>query len=130
MQPSLAFGEAFRIGITKMFVFDGRARRSEYWWYYLAIVLFELSVAILLALIVSIMGYDKLPESMKTVLEIIFWIPLIGISVRRLHDIGRSGLWLLLALTGIGSIVLLVFFCMDSKEEANEYGPSPKYGLD
>ena len=130
MQPKLTFGEAIKIGLSKFFVFSGRARRSEYWWYYLFIVLIELAIAIFMAIIAVSMGYDDIPDSMTTVLQLVFWIPLLGISVRRLHDIGKSGLWLLLAITGIGSIVLFIFFCMDSKEEENEYGPSPKYGME
>ena len=49
------------------------------------------------------------------------------LAVRRLHDTGKTGWWLLLILTGIGAIVLLIFFCLDSDQQTNEYGPSPKY---
>jgi len=55
------------------------------------------------------------------------FIPTLAVSVRRLHDIGKSGWWLLLLLIPlIGPIVLLVFFVLDSQAEVNAYGPNPK----
>ena len=54
---------------------------------------------------------------------IIFTLPL---SVRRLHDTGKTGWWLLIGLTGIGTIILIIFFCTDSDQHNNEYGASPK----
>ena len=63
------------------------------------------------------------------IIEIILAIPLISASVRRLHDTGKSGLFLLLTLVPFGNLVLLLFFLEDSQQNANEYGPSPKYLL-
>lgn len=54
-------------------------------------------------------------------------IPSLAVGVRRLHDTGRNGWWLLIGLIPlIGAIVLLVFFFQDSQPGNNEYGPSPK----
>jgi uncharacterized membrane protein YhaH (DUF805 family) len=56
-------------------------------------------------------------------------IPALAVAVRRLHDTGRSGWWLLIGLIPlVGPIVLLVFYLLDSDREPNAYGPSPKYG--
>jgi len=55
-------------------------------------------------------------------------IPGIAVGVRRLHDVGRSGWWMLIALTGIGAFVLLYWFVKDSEPGNNEYGPNPKTG--
>lgn len=129
MQPRLTFSEGVRLGLQNIFSFSGRARRSEYWWFYLFVALIELAIAVIIAIMVIGGGAEELPDSLATILGIIFWIPLLGVSVRRLHDTGKSGWWMLLAITSLTSIVLLIFFCMDSQEEANEYGPSPKYGM-
>jgi uncharacterized membrane protein YhaH (DUF805 family) len=54
-------------------------------------------------------------------------LPCLGVCVRRLHDIGKTGWWLLICLVPIvGPIVFLVFMCLDSKPGTNEYGPNPK----
>jgi hypothetical protein len=55
-------------------------------------------------------------------------LPALAVSVRRLHDTGRSGAWILLGLIPFGGIVTLVFTCMDSQPHPNQYGPSPKPG--
>ena len=56
-----------------------------------------------------------------------FLLPSIAVAIRRLHDTGRTGWWLLLALIPlIGAIVLIVFYCLDSQPGENEYGPNPK----
>ena len=61
------------------------------------------------------------------IVEIILAIPLISASVRRLHDTGKSGAYLLLNFIPFGSLILLFFFIEDSQQAINEYGPSPKY---
>jgi uncharacterized membrane protein YhaH (DUF805 family) len=54
-------------------------------------------------------------------------LPGLGVSIRRLHDTGRSGWWLLIGLVPfVGGITLLVFTCLDSAPGANAYGPNPK----
>jgi uncharacterized membrane protein YhaH (DUF805 family) len=100
-------------------VFQGRTRRQEYWMFYL------INALILLVLYVA--------ESMieTPVVRLLYCLALLlpswGVTVRRLHDTGRSGWWLLIALIPIiGSIVLLVFTCQDSQPNNNQYGPNPK----
>lgn len=57
-------------------------------------------------------------------------IPSLAVTVRRLHDIGRSGWWLLIAFIPlIGALILLIFTVLDSKPGSNQYGPDPK-GMD
>lgn len=105
--------------------FSGRARRSEYWLANLAFFLAQMAWAILL----TITGWEVF-----RFLIALFWIicllPLLAVSVRRLHDIGRSGWWLLIkAIPLAGDIVILVFSCLDSVPFTNQYGPSPKASL-
>jgi uncharacterized membrane protein YhaH (DUF805 family) len=55
-------------------------------------------------------------------------LPSVAVGVRRLHDTGRSGWWLLIGLIPlVGAVVLIVFFCTDSERGPNRWGPSPKY---
>ena len=125
MKPTMSFSEAVRLGFSRMFSFQGRSRRSEFWWFYLLIVIIEIMIATLVVL--NFRDNRESLDSAKLFLQFVFWIPILGVSVRRLHDSGKSGLWLLLALTGIGSIVLLMMFCLDSERGENKYGLSPKY---
>ena len=61
--------------------------------------------------------------------EVILFIPMVSVSVRRLHDIGKSGTFLILYLIPLGNIILLILFVQDSQQTDNQYGPSPKYTL-
>ena len=119
----MSFPDAVRSVLSKYATFSGRARRSEYWWY----VLFYAILAILASIIDSAMGTDPGRTGIVgTILGLALLLPSIAVSVRRLHDTGRSGWWLLLALVPIvGAIVLIVWYCQDSHGD-NQYGPSPK----
>lgn len=112
--------------LKKYAVFSGRARRKEYWFF----VLFNIIISIVLAVIDGVTGSFS-PEAGVGLLGGIYTlavlIPSIAVSVRRLHDTGRSGWWLLIALVPlIGAIVLLVFMVQDSKPGQNQYGANPK----
>lgn len=145
-RPQIEFGESIKICFNKFADFTGRARRSEYWWFYL---------------------FAQLVSSFTCGIGgLVCFIPMMAVTVRRLHDTGRSGWWYFLPLivmlvgmcffiplviagdinkndmlTGTGaviyfvsmlavlaiSIMLLVFCCQDSHRYENKYGPSPKY---
>lgn len=100
--------------------FSGRARRKEYWMF----VLFNLIVSAGLVILEFILD-------IKSVLTVIYslaiLLPSLAVTFRRLHDTGRSGWWILIGLIPfIGGIVLLVFDCLDSESNDNQYGPNPK----
>lgn len=106
--------------------FSGRARRKEYWMF----VLMNFIAGIILALVDAALGI-AIGEGAVGVLSVIYAlaliIPSIAVAVRRLHDSGRSGWWLLISLVPLlGAIALIVFYCMDSEEGDNQYGPNPK----
>lgn len=105
----MTFTEAIKSVWDKYWVLDGRARRSEYWFFVLlAVVLSWIPIVNLIAWIVLL-------------------IPSITVAVRRLHDTGRTGWWLLLIfLPVIGHIILIIFYLIDSDPGDNEYGPNPK----
>ena len=101
--------------------FEGRARRSEFWFFELANVIVWL-VLLILANIAGILG----------LLAIVYWlgilIPSIAVGIRRLHDTDKSGWWILIGLVPfVGGIILLVFMCIDGTRGTNQWGPSPKY---
>lgn len=118
--PSMGLPDAVRAVLTQYAGFSGRARRSEYWWFALASFLASVVASIIDAAIgVSILEW---------ILTLALLVPSLAVAVRRLHDTGRSGWWLLMGLIPlVGAIVLLVFFCQDSRPGTNQYGPSPKY---
>ena len=112
--------------LKKYAVFSGRARRKEYWMF----VLFNIIFSFALGLMDTIIGtYD--PQLMYGVLSGLYslavLIPSIAVSVRRLHDTGRTGWWVFIALIPlIGPIWLLILMLLDSKPGENKYGPNPK----
>jgi len=108
----------YTLVLTKYAVFDGRARRTEYWMF----TLFNVLIMIALFLVDKVIGHRIL----YSLYSLAVLLPSIGVSIRRLHDTGRSGWWLLLAFVPIANIVLLVFMCMDSQPGGNEYGANPK----
>ena len=110
--------------------FSGRARRSEYW----GTVLFNglVNLAFRILLIVGIMLEAKEVTFLLLiclgVYSLAWLLPGIAVSVRRLHDIGKSGwnlLWILLPI--VGAIMLIYWCCQDSQPEENKWGANPKF---
>jgi uncharacterized membrane protein YhaH (DUF805 family) len=102
--------------------FHGRARRREYWMY----ILVNLVVT---AVLYAIDNADNL-SSVSLIYSLATIIPTFAVGSRRLHDTGRSGWWQLLYLIPIvGSIVVIVMMCLDSKPGDNKYGPNPKHRM-
>ena len=112
---------------TKYFQPDGRARRKEFWMFQLFIFISVLALSIVAGILSAIS--DTLGMLLFAVIGIGYLgliLPAITLNIRRLHDIGKSGWWLLISLIPFGSIVLLVFACLDSQPGENQYGPNPK----
>ncbi len=107
-------------------VFRGRARRKEYWFFLLFQVLF-LIIAALLDTVLGINFQGKRFGPLYIVVAIVQILPGLAVSVRRLHDVGKSGWFLLLNLIPIiGGFWLLILVCRDSMPGENQYGPNPK----
>jgi uncharacterized membrane protein YhaH (DUF805 family) len=120
-KASVNLGQAVQSVLSQYVGFSGRARRSEYWWFFL----FNLIIAIAVAIVDAAIGSTIL----GILVTLALLLPGIAVTIRRLHDTGRSGWWILIALVPlIGAIVLIVFACQDSQAGVNQYGPSPKYG--
>lgn len=102
--------------------FDGRATRSEYWYFILFSIIAYIVAGILDGFLFNLTG--GLPI-FTLIIGLGLLIPSIAVGIRRLHDIGKSGWWYLLAIVPFISLVLIAFFVMDSKED-NIYGVNPK----
>ena len=118
----MSFQEAVESVFRQYANFDGRARRSEYWFF----VLFVLLTSTVLSFLGGMIGGPSFSRILTGLYTLVIFVPSVALIWRRLHDTGRSGLWFLLTFIPIGQIVLLVFFCLDSQPGANEYGPNPK----
>ena len=119
---------AVKTVLGKYAVFSGRASRSEYWWWLLAmIILFTVLGLIDGALVAPMLGFEAFqPDAGQPVSFLVslgLLLPNLAVSVRRLHDTDRSGWWLLLGLIPvIGTIVLLIFYVQPGTDSSNQYG--------
>ncbi|AXG81017.1 DUF805 domain-containing protein [Streptomyces paludis] len=100
-------------------VFNGRARRQEYWMFFL--------INIIVAIVVGIIGNVLDLTILSTIYALAVFIPNLAVGARRLHDTGKSGWMLLLGLIPlVGFIILIVFFATEGEKGPNAYGPDPK----
>jgi uncharacterized membrane protein YhaH (DUF805 family) len=101
--------------------FSGRARRSEFWWFYLANFLASIVAAIIDSAVVG-------GPLFQWIVTLALLVPGLAVGARRLHDTGRSGWWQLIAFVPlVGIIVLIVFWAQDGHPGSNQHGASPKY---
>jgi uncharacterized membrane protein YhaH (DUF805 family) len=119
------FTDAVMAVLKKYAIFDGRSIRSEYWYW----VLFSLLASIVLSIIDSII-FGTSANSNSGPLEIIFSlatiIPGIAVTVRRLHDVNKSGWWILIVFTIVGIIPMIYWYCQPGTSGKNTYGdPAP-----
>ena len=110
--------------LKKYAVFTGRARRAEYWYF----VLFNLIISLILAIIDNIIwGSQNGMMVLSGLYGLAVLIPSLAVAVRRLHDTGKSGWWILIALIPvIGASWLIILFIYDSNYGDNRFGPNPK----
>lgn len=127
----MGFGEAVKSFWSKYATFKGRSRRSEYWFIQLFLVLTNLAVA---AIDLALMNGDVerfIANGGGGIVGLV-WIlvtivPALAVLVRRLHDTGKSGWWVLIGLVPfVGTVVLFVFSVLNSDEGENRFGVSPK----
>jgi len=109
-------GESIQTCFNKYAEFTGRARRSEYWWF--ALFGFAISLVLSRALILGMIA------------SLALFAPQLAVGVRRLHDTGRSGWYLLIGLIPfVGWIILIVWLATEGEPATNMYGESPKAGM-
>lgn len=133
--------ESIKTCFSKYATFSGRATRSEFWWFYLFLVI----VSFVLSIVDNALGW-QIGTSTLTVNDTLYdvpgvgvlsslfslatFLPLLAVGARRLHDAGHSGLWLiwgalLTPLCLVGLIILIVFACQNSQPGDTKYGPHP-----
>ena len=122
----MGFVQAITSGFSNYVAFSGRAIRSEYWYW----VLFTIIGTIIAAILdVVIFGADYAAAHGVSPIDGIFslatFLPSLAVSIRRLHDIDRTGWWVLLALTVIGAFVLIYWACQKGTDGPNRFGPDP-----
>jgi uncharacterized membrane protein YhaH (DUF805 family) len=119
------FTDAITAVFKKYTVFSGRSLRSEFWYW----ALFTLIISIILSILDSIV-FDTKADSGTGPFSLIFSlatiIPTIAVTVRRLHDINKSGWWILISFTIIGIIPLIYWYCQPGTAGKNDFGgPAP-----
>lgn len=115
------FGQAISSVLGNYVTFSGRAPRSEFWYW----ALFNFVVSIVATVLDMVIGLGFL----GLIVSLGLLLPNISVGIRRLHDIDRTGWWVLIAFTGVGAILLLVWACMKGTDGANGYGPDPIGGF-
>lgn len=105
--------------------FRTRARRSEYWYF----ALFNALFILVLSLLDTVLGFgnDDTLGIFAALYSLVVVIPSLAVCVRRLHDIGKSGWWIFVAIVPfVGALILFLFAIRDSQPGVNQYGPNPK----
>ena len=115
----MTFQKSIETCFKKYFVFDGRAKRSEFWWF--ALFCFLLGI-VTTFLDVVVLGYTwEQSGAINTIAQLAFFIPGLAVGARRLHDTNRSGWWQLLILTIVGIILLIIWFASEEKNKKNKF---------
>ena len=116
-----SFPQAVERGFAKAFDFRSRAARSEYWFWVLFVFLVNFAAGFL---DMALWGMEQGP--LRLVVTLALLVPGLAYAVRRFHDLGRTGWWILLNLLPIlGQLVVIIWFIFPGDEEENAYGPNP-----
>jgi uncharacterized membrane protein YhaH (DUF805 family) len=118
-QPPLSLNEAFKTCFRKYYVFSGRARGSEYWYF----IIFGLLLSIGATIIdINLLGYTiEADGPLSRITSLLLFIPTISAATRRLHDSGKSGWWQLLYITIIGGFLVLYWLIRNGDANKNRY---------
>jgi len=106
------FGQAISSCLSNYATFSGRASRSEFWWFFLFQVLASLAASML-------------SEKLSGLVSLGLLLPALAVGARRLHDIGKSGWWQLLMISGIGLLVLIYWWVQPTADDVSSYGSTP-----
>ena len=112
--------QSIKTCLTKFATFDGRASRSEYWWFQLFYVIVVIVAVILDGVLVG--GNVETAGALEIVSQLILILPSLAVTARRLHDVDRSGWWMLVGITIVGLIPLIIWFLAPGTSKKNKYG--------
>ena len=119
------FTQAITSGFQNYVNFSGRAARSEFWFW----TLFSFLATAAAAIVDMVAFADAAVSPLNSLVSLALFLPGLAVSVRRLHDLDRTGWWLLLIFTVIGVILLLIWDCMKGTAGPNRFGPDPLAGV-
>ena len=108
----MTFGESIKTCFSKYAEFDGRAGRSEFWWWALFVILASAAIGIV-------------SEVASGVFSLAILLPYLAVGTRRLHDTDRSGWHQLIGLIPVIGWIILIVWCAQEGKEPNRYGSSP-----
>ena len=119
----IAFADVIKTVFGRYVQFQGRARRSEYWYWVLFIVLVSIGLAFVAG---AIFGFDETDLAIfGPIFSLATFVPSLAVGFRRMHDIGRTAWWLLIGLIPlIGTIVIIYWFVQPGQPSDNQYGPA------
>jgi uncharacterized membrane protein YhaH (DUF805 family) len=121
----MTFSQAISSGFRNYAAFSGRAARSEFWYFVLFTIIAGIIAQILDAYLFPLHVVARGFGPLSTLTTLALFLPGLAVSVRRLHDIDRTGWWALLYLTGIGTLWLIYWACKPGTPGPNRFGPSP-----
>ncbi|WP_313522954.1 DUF805 domain-containing protein [Shinella sp.] len=110
---------AYIAAMRRYFDFKGRATRTEFWMFTLVVFIGGIVALILDA---ALGNGQSGPPFITAIWIIPHYIPALAVAVRRLHDLDRTGWWVLIGIIPLGALVLLVFYCQPSTPGANRFG--------
>ncbi len=120
----MGFVDAIKSGFSNYVNFSGRAIRSEYWFWTLFVI-----VGLVIAALIDYTIFGTPEALFYGVFGLAVFLPGLAVTIRRLHDVDRTGWWIFLNLVPlIGSIVLIVWFCTAGTPGPNRFGPEQKVG--
>ena len=120
----VGFGDSIGLFFKNFFAFEGRSSRGAYWWVTLALVI----LTIITMMIDGILFPGNPATPVSNIFSLLTLVPSISVSVRRLHDIGRSGWWVLLVFTIIGIIPIIFWACKPGDRAENKFGADVEAG--
>jgi uncharacterized membrane protein YhaH (DUF805 family) len=119
---------AVKTVLSKYATFSGRAPRSEFWWFTLAVIILSIIVSIIDGAVVApMLGFEAFAEEagdpLRMIVSLALLLPSLAVAVRRLHDIDRSGWWyFIIVIPIIGPLVLLYWYIQPGTDGSNQFG--------
>ncbi len=114
----MSFFEAVAACLSKYATFSGRASRAEFWWF----MLFVLLAILIINAVASPFGGPQTGAGLVVLFMLAMVVPSFAVGARRLHDMGHSGWWQLLHISGLGTAILLVWMIFEGTPGANRFG--------
>ena len=121
----MSFTESVGTCFSKYVVATGRASRSEYWWFQLFLVIIQFTTIFSDTLLFTDLVVEDGISPINTIASLAMFLPSTCAYIRRLHDVNRSGWWMLIALTCVGIIPLIIWVCSKGTDGPNDFGDDP-----